>query len=162
MPIWIEFKDFKTELSHPRNSRLSLDLLRYILESLDFLKMTHWIYDLSQFYILLHRTYGQLIERNEFTAITFQELHDRAEKQAKGSNCFRCPIQNNKHLSIIQNGIKAVNAYHEFANGLIQPGACDETQRFTRISIDTPISYLVTTENHDEGDMIMRILRYDQ
>jgi hypothetical protein len=161
MPILIQFIRFKTELCNPKNSQLSLNILRNILDSFDFLKITHFIYDLSQFYLLLHRTYGQLIEQDEFSVITLKELHERSEKHFNNSNRFRYPNQNNKHLLIIENGIKAVNAYHQFADGLIRPGACDETQRFTTISIDTPIHYLVTTENHDEGDIIMRILRYD-
>jgi hypothetical protein len=154
MPILIQFKDFKTELSNPKNSHLSLNILRYILQSFDFLKMTYFIYDLSQFYLLLHRTYAQLIERNELFTMTLKQLYERSENQSKNS------YQNNKHFSIIENGIKAVNTYHKFSNGRIQPGACDETQRFITISIDTSISYLITTDNHDEGDIIMRILRY--
>jgi hypothetical protein len=154
MPICIQFIHFKTELCNPKNSQLSLNILRNILDSFDFLKITHFIYDLSQFYLLLHRTYGQLITREEFSLITLKELHERSEKYFNNLN------QNNKNLLIIQNGIKAVNAYHQFSDGLIRPGACDETQRFTTISIDTPIDYLVTTEDYDEGDIIMRILRY--
>jgi len=160
MPISIQFIHFKTELCNPKNSQLSLNILRHILDSFDFLKITHFIYDLSQFYLLLHRTYGQLITRDEFSIITLKELYERSEKQLKNSNRFRYLNQNNKNLLIIQNGIKAVNTYHQFADGLIRPGACDETQRFTTISMDTPIDYLVTTENYDEGDIIMRILRY--
>jgi methionyl-tRNA synthetase len=86
--------------------------------------------------------------------MTLKQLYERSENQSKNS------YQNNKHFSIIENGIKAVNIYHKFSNGRIQPGACDETQRFITISIDTSISYLITTDNHDEGDIIMRILRY--
>ena len=160
MPILIHFIHFKTELCNPKYSHLSLNILRYILNSFDFLKITQLIYDLSQFYLLLHRTYTQLIEREEFSDVTLNELYERGQKSIKNSNRFRYPNQNNKHLSIIQNGIKAVNIYHQFADGLIRPGACDETQRFTKITSDTPIHYLVTTENHDEGDIIMRILRY--
>ena len=158
MPVLIQFIDFKTELCNPKNSQLSLNILRTILDSFDFLKMTHLIYDLTQFYLLLHQTYTQLIEREEFSVITLQELYQRGEKNSTQSNFSH---QNNQHLLIIENGIKAVNAYHSFADGLIRPGACDETQRFTTILIDTLIHYLVTTENHDEGDIIMRILRYD-
>jgi hypothetical protein len=161
MPVVIQFQHFKTELSNPENAKLSLNILRNILDSFDFLKMTHCIYDLSQFYLLLHQTYTQLIEREEFSMITLNELYERGQKRQKNTNRLNYTNQNNQHLSIIENGIKAVNTYHKFADGLIRPGACDETQRFTTISIDTPISYLVTTENYDEGDIIMRILRYD-
>jgi len=157
MPVLIQFIDFKTELCNPKNSQLSLNILRTILDSFDFLKMTHLIYDLSQFYLLLHQTYTQLIEREEFSVIILQELYQRGEKNFTQSNFSQ---QNNQHLLIIKNGIKAVNTYHKFTDGLIRPGTCDETQRFTTILIDTPIHYLVTTENHDEGDIIMRILRY--
>jgi hypothetical protein len=161
MPILIQFIHFKTELCNPKNSQFSLNILRNILDSFDFLKITHFIYDLSQFYLLLHQTYTQLIEREEFSVVTLKELYERGQKHHENSNRLTYPDQNNQQLLIIENGIKAVNAYHKFADGLIRPGACDETQRFTTISIDTPIHYLVTTENHDEGDIIMRILRYD-
>ena len=46
-----------------------------------------------------------------------------------------------------------------FADGLIRPGACDETQRFKTITFETPVNYLVTNDNYDEGDIVMRILR---
>jgi hypothetical protein len=114
------------------------------------------IYDLSQFYLLLHQTYTQLIERNEFLTITLKQLYDRGEKNY---NNLQYQNENRTHRSVIDNGIEAVNTYHQFANGLIRPGACDETQRFTKITFDTPVNYLVTNDNHDEGDIIMRILR---
>ena len=159
MPLFVQFTDFKTELSNPINGQLPLEILRYVLQSFDHLKMTHLIYDLTQFYLLLHRTYGQFVQREEFSTITLNELHQRAEKQLRNYMNMKYIQCRTKHLRIIENGIRAVNAYHQFTNGLIQPGACDKKQRFTTISIDTPISYLVTTENHDEGDIIMRILR---
>ncbi len=56
--------------------------------------------------------------------------------------------------------MEAINAYHHFTDGFIRPGACDETQRFSTVSRDTPLHYFVTSENHDEGDITMRILRY--
>lgn len=151
-PIIIQFTHFKTELHRPIHIQSSLKILRHILNSFDFFKLTRFIYDLSQFYRLLHQTYSQLIERNEFTKITLKELFDRYQKQSRN--------ENETHENIIEKGIQAVNDYHRFADGLIRPGACDETQRFSTISFDTPVSYLVTTENHDEGDIIMRILRF--
>jgi hypothetical protein len=117
--------------------------------------MTRSIYDLSQFYLLLHQTYSLLIERDEFIEITLEDLSKRAEQH---SNIVDQRLRA-QHHSIIENGIKAVNLYHTFADGLIQPGACDETQRFDKVSNQTPIHYLVTNENHDEGDIVMRILR---
>lgn len=151
MPIIIQFTHFKTELHRPRDSLASLKILQHVLNSFDFLKITRLISDLSQFYLLLHQTYSQLIERDEFHGMTLKELYDRGEKYRQN--------ENKSHRTIIDNGINAVNAYHQFAGGLIRPGACDETQRFTTISFDTPVHYLVTNENHDEGDIIMRILR---
>jgi hypothetical protein len=159
MSILIQFKHFKTELGNPKNEQLSLNILRYIFNSFDFLKMTSYIYDLTRFYLLIHQTYSHLIEYDEFSRITLKELYDRGQKREKKSNRFNYQNQTNEHWTIIENGIKAVNAYHKFADGLIQPGACDETQHFQTISIETPISYLLTTENHDEGDIVMRILR---
>ena len=160
MPCFVQFTEFKTELSNPNNARLPLDVLRFILQSFDHLKITHLIYDLTEFYLLLHRTYGQMLERNEFSTMTLKELHERAEKQLLSNTSWKYQNSQGKYLTIIDNGIKAVNAYHQFTNGMIQPGACDKKELFTIISMDTPISYLVTTENHDEGDIIMRILRY--
>ena len=160
VPILIQFKHFKTELCNPGNTRLPLTILRKILDSFDFLKMTRSIYDLGRFYLLLHQTYAQLIVREEFAAITLHELHERGQKRQQNSNRLNYQNQNNQYSTVIDKGIEAVNAYHRFADGLIQPGACDETQRFTAISHDTPASYLLTTENYDEGDIVMRILRF--
>lgn len=151
MPLIIEFTHFKTELYRPRDCPSSLKILQHVLHSFDFLKITHLIYDLSQFYLLLHQTYSQLIERDEFLTVTLKRLYERGQKYHQNDN--------KPHRTIIDNGIVAVNAYHQFADGLIRPGACDETQRFTTISFETPVHYLVTNENHDEGDIIMRILR---
>ena len=162
VPILIQFKHFKTELCSPESVKLPLKILRKILDSFDFLKMTSAIYDLGRFYLLLHQTYAQLIERDELTMMTLQELYERGQRRQKASN--RLNYRQNPddpYLNIIKKGIEAVNAYHRFADGLIQPGACDETQRFTAISLETPISYLLTTENYDEGDIVMRILRFD-
>jgi hypothetical protein len=156
MPILVDFLHFKTELCSPKAAELPLTILRRLLESLEFVKMTRYIYDLSQFHLLLHRTYAQLINRDEFLAFTLKELHTRAHQNVTGA---RQENLQEKNLKIIQNGIEAVNAYHRFADGLIRPGACDETQRFQPISIDTPVNYLVETDNSDEGNMIMRILR---
>jgi hypothetical protein len=159
MPILIQFLHFKTELYNPKYSQLPLNILRHVLNSFDFLKITQLIYDLSQFYLLLHQTYTQLIKQDEFFSVTLRQLHELGQKNCNNSEHLRYRNQKNNYLLIIQNGIDAVNAYHSFADGLIRPGACDETQRFETISLDTPISYLVTTENHDEGDVVMRILR---
>lgn len=158
LPYFVQFTDFKTELSNPINVHLSLDVLRFVLQSFDHLQMTQWIYDLAEFYLLLHRTYGQMIEREEFLEITLKELHQRAEKLLSSTTSKNSNSQKTYH-TIIEKGIEAVNAYCKFTNGMIQPGACDEKESFKEISKDTPVSYLVTTENHDEGDIVMRILR---
>ncbi|CAF3300655.1 unnamed protein product [Rotaria sp. Silwood2] len=155
MPILIEFIHFKTELCNPESIQLPLTILRRLLDSFDFLKITRYIYALSQFHILLHRTFTQLIEREEFLTITLKQLYERAQPI---SNSFHQRNQENKYYTIIENGIEAVNGYHKFADGQIRPGACDATQLFQTISMETPISYLVETDNYDEGDIIMRIL----
>jgi hypothetical protein len=159
MPINIQFLHFKTELNNPIYLQMPLNILRRTINSSDLFKMTKYIYDLSKFYILLHQTYTKLIEHDQLTNDTLQHLYDRGEKHYKNIHQGQIFNETKSHLLIIKNGIEAVNAYHQFADGLIRPGACDETQRFTSISKDTPVSYLVTTENHDEGDIIMRILR---
>ncbi|CAF1278996.1 unnamed protein product [Rotaria sp. Silwood1] len=159
MPIIIRFLHFKTELGNPNHSKMPLNILRNFLNSTDFLKMTKIIYDLSQFYILLHYTYAQLIERDEFSEITLRVLYERGQKRFNTTYNFDNRNECNNHMLIIENGIKAVNLYHKFTDGLIQPGACDATQRFFTIGHDTLVSYLVTTGNNDEGDIIMRILR---
>ncbi|CAF4930839.1 unnamed protein product, partial [Rotaria sp. Silwood1] len=156
MSIIIEVIHFKTELCNPESSQLPLTVLRRLLDSFEFLKMTRYIYALSQFHVLIHRTFTRLIEQNEFHTITLKELYERASQL---SNRLRQSNQQDKYYKIIEKGIEAVNAYHSFANGQIRPGACDITQRFEPISMDTPISYLVETDSYDEGDIIMRILR---
>jgi hypothetical protein len=160
MPINIEFLHFKTELNNPIHLQCPLNILRHTLNSPDFFKMTKYIHDLSKFYILLHQTYTKLIERDQFSEVTLKNLYDRGKKHYKNIDQIQLFNENKSHLSIIENGIEAVNAYHQFADGLIRPGACDATQRFTSITMETPVSYLVTTDNHDEGDIVMRILRY--
>ncbi|CAF1366374.1 unnamed protein product, partial [Adineta steineri] len=154
MPIVVNYEHFKTELHNPKNFSSSLNILRRVLSTTGFLEMTRSIYDLSQFYLLLHQTYSFLIERDEFIQITLEDLLKRAEQN---SNIIDQRLRA-QHHSIIENGLKAINLYHTFTDGLIQPGACDETQHFDKVSIETPIHYLVTNENHDEGDIIMRIL----
>ena len=156
MPMLVEFNHFKTELSNPRVANLPLKMLQHFLGSLDFLKITHYIYSLSQFHLLLHRTFNRMIEENEFFQITLQELYERA--------CQFLKIDRNSHLettyrTIIENGIEAVNAYHRFADGLIRPGPCDLTQRFQTISIETPVNYLVRTGDEEAGNIVKRILR---
>ncbi|CAF1567573.1 unnamed protein product, partial [Rotaria sordida] len=158
MPIIIQFIDFKTELYRQINLETSLKILQQTLNSLPFLKITKLIYNLSQFYRLLHQTYSKLIEQNEFLTITLQELYDRGQKYYNNSNYQQNQNEDRTHRSIIENGIEAVKIYHQFSNGFIRPGACDETQHFSIITFDTPVSYLVTNENHDEGDIVMRIL----
>ncbi|CAF3150845.1 unnamed protein product, partial [Rotaria sp. Silwood2] len=155
MPIIIEMIHFKTELCSPESTLLPLRILRRLLDSFEFLKMTRYIYALSQFHVLLHRTFTQLIERDEFHIVTLKQLYERA---SQSSNRLRQLNQENKYDTIIKNGIEAVNAYHAFADGQIRPGACDITQRFETISMETPVSYLVETDNYDEGDIVMRIL----
>ena len=159
MPIIVQFSHFKNELHRLINSQSSLKILRHMLNSFDFLRITKLIYDLGQFYLLLHQTYAQLIERNEFLTITLKQLYERGQKYYNGFYEQQYQNENKTHRSIIDHGIEAVNTYHQFADGVIRPGACDETQRFTKITYDTPVNYLVTNENHDEGDIVMRILR---
>ncbi|CAF1380067.1 unnamed protein product, partial [Rotaria sordida] len=160
MPIIIQFLHFKTELHNPIHSKLPIKILRHILDSMDFLKITKWIYNLSQFYLLLHQTYTQLIEQDEFHKITLEELYNRGQKHYNEPHHFQYYHRNNNYSLIIDKGIEAVNAYHSFTDGLIRPGACDQTQRFTKITRETPIHYLVTTANYDEGDIVMRILSF--
>lgn len=155
LPILIQFGDFQRELHNPRQKHSSLNILRYVLDSTDFLQMTKWISSLSEFYLLLHQTYTQLIEKEEFHSMSLEDLYHRGEKyllndhQQKKKNC----------LLIIDQGIEAVNAYHQFTDGLIRPGVCDRTQRFSEITRQTPVHYLLTTSNHDEGNIISRILK---
>ncbi|CAF4719416.1 unnamed protein product, partial [Rotaria sp. Silwood1] len=158
MPITVQYLHFKTELHNPIHSELPLKILRNVLDSTDFLKITKWIYNLSQFYLLLHQTYTQLIEQDEFHKITLEELYNRGQKHYNQPHNFQYYHRNNDYSLIIDKGIEAVNTYHSFTDGLIRPGACDQTQRFTKITRDTPIHYLVTTANYDEGDIVMRIL----
>lgn len=161
LPGVLQSEHFKTELNDPIHSQLSLKILRYIMSSNDFLKITEWIYDLSQFYLLLHRTYTNLVEEEDFHDITLNELHNRAKKRFNTTHLYRQSHRIANHLSIIENGIKAVNAYHEFADGLIRPGVCDQTQRFVTIDLEQRIDYLVTTSDRDTGNIVMRILRYN-
>ncbi|CAF1093606.1 unnamed protein product [Adineta steineri] len=159
MPLVLDFQHFQTALHHSK-TRSSSDfrLLRFILDSFNILKVTKIIIPLAQFYLLLHQTYIQLIKSDELLTLSLKELYERAEKCSdQFYNSFN---QNEKenHRVIIQDGIDAVNNYHKFAYGLIQPGVCNQTQRFEKIDFDTPVNYLLTTNNSDEGNIIMRIL----
>ena len=150
MPLLIEMIHFKTELSNPEAFKLPLLILRRLFDSFEFLKMTRLIYPLTQFHILLHRTFTQLIEQQEFLKVSLEELYKRA---CQSSN------HQNKYKTIIEKGIEAVNTYHQFTDGHIRPGACDLTQRFETVSMKTEVNYLVETDNHEDGNIIMRILR---
>lgn len=158
LPIVIQYRHFKNELHSPAYSNLPLRVLRQTLDATDFLSITRSIYDLSQFYILLHQTYSFLIEKSEFIEVTLEEMHKRGQKRFNKSDNLLQGDRNGNHDVIIENGLRAINAYHGFTDGLIKPGACDETQRFEKVTNETPVHYLVTTENHDEGDIVMRIL----
>ena len=160
LPGILQSEHFKTELNDPMHSQLPLKILRYIMNSNDFLNITKWIYDLSQFYLLLHGTYTNLVEQEDFHDITLNELHNRAKKRFNSTHLYGQSHGIANHLSIINNGIKAVNAYHEFADGFIRPGVCDQTQRFITIDLEKRIDYLVTTPDRDAGNIVMRILRY--
>lgn len=160
MPITVQTIYFKTEMYNPKNAHLSLRVLQQFIDSTEFLTITKHIYELSRFYLLLHQTYAQLIEREKVWEITLKELYDRGKEHLNNYTCWRRRSEAKNHMDIIMKGIEAVNAYHTFTNGLIRPGPCDETQRFTEISLSTPVHCLITNENPDEGDIIMRILRY--
>ncbi|CAF3638441.1 unnamed protein product [Rotaria sp. Silwood1] len=159
IPVNVQTIHFKTEMYNPKNAHLSLRVLQQFIDSAEFLSMTKHIYELSRFYLLLHQTYAQLIEREKVWDITLKELHDRAKEHLSNFTCWHRRSEAKNHMDIITKGIEAVNAYHTFTNGLIRPGPCDETQRFTEISLSTPVLCLITNENPDEGDIIMRILR---
>ena len=160
VPINIRSTHFKTEMYNPKNSHLNLQILQTFFSSTEFLKITKYIYELSRFYLLLHQTYAQLIKRDNFIEITLKQLHDRAKEHLTNYTYAQRRNEARNHMDIITKGIEAVNAYHTFTNGLIQPGPCNQTQHFTKISIDTPVHFLVTNENPDEGDIIMQILRF--
>jgi hypothetical protein len=160
MPLVLDFQHFQTAL-HRSNaqSSLTLKVLRYILDSFDTLKVTKLITHLARFYLLLHQTYTQLIKKDELFTISLEQLHARAEKRSHQFYNSYDQSQKKNHQTIIDSGIKAVNSYHQYAHGLIRPGACNQTQRFETITIDTPVNYLLTMDNTDEGNIIMRILR---
>ena len=158
LPMLIQYLHFKTELHNPIYAGSSLKILQHVLDSSDFLAPMKSIYDLSQFYLLLHQTYSLLIEQDEFLEVTLKELYRRGQEYYNSTDHSLEANRNHNHSLIIENGIKAVNGYHAFTDGLIRSGATDETQRFTTITMQTPIHYLVTTENCDEGDIVMRIL----
>ena len=155
MPLVIELIHFKTELSSPSSSQLPLSILQRFLTSFESFKMTRWIYHLTRFYLLLHRTFNQLIREDELLTLTLQELFERACQSLTREN----QETKRKYQTIIDNGIEAVNKYHEFADGLIQPGACDRTQHFQKISVDTPVNYLIDVGLEDEGNIVMLILK---
>ncbi|CAM4842781.1 unnamed protein product [Rotaria magnacalcarata] len=159
MPLILEFQHFRIALhrSHTQAS-LSLRLLRFILDSFDILKVTKLITPLTRFYLLLHQTYTQLIKEDELFTISLEELHERAEKRFHQFYDAYHQNEEENHRTTINNGIEAINNYHQFAHGLIRPGACDQTQRFEKIEFQTPVYYLLTLDNVDEGNIIMRIL----
>ncbi|CAF4331676.1 unnamed protein product, partial [Rotaria sp. Silwood2] len=158
LPIIVQMANFITEMNNPINAKLNLRVLQQFFASIDFLKMTKTIYELAQFYLLLHQTYAQFIEHEEFMVITLKELYDRAKQHLSNFTSSHRRNEAKNHMEIIDKGINAINAYHKFTNGLIRPGACDETQHFSEVSIETSVHYLVTNENPDDEDIIMRIL----
>ncbi|CAF4174795.1 unnamed protein product, partial [Rotaria magnacalcarata] len=158
IPIVIQMSHFTTEWYNPKYSELPLNIIQQLLYSTDRLEITAYIYNLCRFYFLLHHTYSQMIERGKCEQITLKELYERAKGHLKTSNKRHYENEMKIHWQIIEKGIEAVNAYHKSTDGYIRPGACNETQRFFQIAEDTPVSYLVTTENYDEGNIIMRIL----
>lgn len=156
IPITIGFEHFQTELCNPKYSALPLTILKRFFDSFDDLSLTKYIYDLSRFYLLLHRTYARLIEKDKFSTISLKELYERSQKHFRYLGSIN---QADQHLSIIEKGISAVNSYHKAVGGQIRPGACDVSKTFEPIAFETPVSYLVQNEDPDEGDIIMRILR---
>ncbi|CAF4530130.1 unnamed protein product, partial [Didymodactylos carnosus] len=82
--------------------------------------------------------------------VTLIELYNIAKQHYKQTSSH--------HWEIIVNGIDAINKYHDMTNGFIRPGVCDQTQYFEKVTKKSQISYLATTGNYDEGDIIMRIL----
>lgn len=154
MPLVLDYQDFQTDLSRS-NTQLSssLRILRCILDSFDILKVSTAVTHLARFYLLIHQNYTQLVQKDELFTITLKELYERALKNSYNQN------EKEDHQVIICNGIESVNLYHQFAEGFIRPGACHQTQRFEKISFDTPLNYLLTIDNQDEGNIIMRILR---
>lgn len=156
VPIIIRFVHFQRELSNPSYSHLPLTVLRHLLDSFDSLRMTQYIYHLAQFHILLHQTFSYLIDQDEFHQISLYELYQRSRTSFARSQQFN---ESNKHLLIIEKGIEAVNAYHQFTGGVVRLGACDMTQRFVPITLETPVSYLVETEHTNQGDIIGRIMK---
>ncbi|CAF1299608.1 unnamed protein product [Rotaria magnacalcarata] len=159
MPLVLDFQHFQIALHRSNTqSTLSLKLLRFILDSFGTLKVTKLITHLARFYLLLHQTYAQLIKTDELLTMSLRNLHARAEKRF---HQFYNPYDQNEkenHRTIIDNGIEAVNSYHQFSHGLIRPGACDQTQLFKTITFDTPVDYLLTMDDADVGNIIMRIL----
>ncbi|CAF1064818.1 unnamed protein product [Adineta steineri] len=158
IPLIIQESHFKTEIHNPKNAQLCLRILQQFMDSTESFSITKHVYELSRFYLLLHQTYAHLIEREQISEITLKVLHDRAKEHLNNYTCWHRRNEARNHMDIIIQGIEAVNAYHTYTNGLIRPGPCDITQHFTKITLDTPVHYLITSENPDEGDLIMRIL----
>ncbi|CAF0920677.1 unnamed protein product [Didymodactylos carnosus] len=152
IPIIYHYTDFAMQLQNPKNNSkiFSSLLLNRLLNSIDLLNITTLIYDLSRFYILLHQTFTQLISIQTFEIITLAEFLTIGKKQFRQNENF--------YDNIVQKGIEAINRYHTFTNGYIQPGRCNLTQQFQSITIDTLLTYLMTTQNSDESDIIMRII----
>ncbi|UJR16744.1 hypothetical protein I4U23_003644 [Adineta vaga] len=157
-PMMIQTTHFKTEIHNPKIAHLSLRILEQFIDSTDLFSMTKYIYELSHFYLLLHQTYTQLIEREQVWEITLKEIHDRAKEHLNKYTCRHRRNEAQNYMDIIVKGIEAVNAYHTFTNGLIRPGPCDITTHFTEISLETPVHRLITIGNPDDEDLIMRIL----
>lgn len=155
LPILVEYKHFKTELSNPVNDRLCISILRNFLNRMNFLKLTRWIYEMSQFYLLLHENFGFLVEQEELSDFTLSQLYKRA-KSTLSQNHQRF---HKDYLLIIENGIRAVKEYHAVTNGQIGAGACNNQQYFSPITMETQIQYLVNTGNSDDPNIIFRILR---
>ncbi|CAF1180202.1 unnamed protein product, partial [Adineta ricciae] len=159
MPFTIEFQHFQTLLNHSKIEVSSnFQLLRLILDSFNILKVTKLIIPLTRFYLLLHHTYTQLIKQDELFTISLNELLERAERCSCQYGSSYNQSEKENHRQIIQEGIDAVNSYHQFSNGLIQPGACNQMEKFSTITFDSPVNVLLTTSNSDEGNIIIRIL----
>ena len=127
------------------------------------LQLMDQVIPIAKLYFFIHENLGHMYSEAESRDISLQDAVQACAEDLVPASLSKRKRKAAKERIVadVNLGIEAVNTFHRVEGGTLQPGACDETQRFDPIGDETKLLYVLTDPKHEGGpNILFHIVRY--
>eukprot|EP01043_Picozoa_sp_COSAG02_P014978 COSAG02_NODE_626_length_19349_cov_11.664468_11_plen_2738_part_01 len=127
------------------------------------LRLMELVVPIAKLYFFIHENLGHMYSEAESRDMTLRDAVEACVEDLVPKDMSRKKRRQAKEriLAEVERGIDAVNEFHSAEGGTLQPGACDETQRFDEIGDQTKLLYVLTDPKNDGGpNILFHIMSY--